>query len=115
MSSRDQPFSDRASVFWGTTALEQFARVPRQRQLSLQRSDALVGCGELVGLHAWVAFDHASIRHGRRLLRISAWRFHRKSVAWQTPVSAATTATGSADRRRATICRRTDDEYIPGM
>jgi hypothetical protein len=60
MSSRDQPFSDRASVFWGTTA-ERFARVPRQRQLSLQRSDALVGCGELVGLHAWDAFDHASI------------------------------------------------------
>ena len=42
MSSRDQPFSDRASAFWGhhRLSVEQFAPIPRQRQLSLQRSDA---------------------------------------------------------------------------
>lgn len=46
---------------------------------------------------------------------IRALRFQRNRVAWQIPVSAATEATGSPDRSRATICRRTDDEYIRGM
>ena len=46
---------------------------------------------------------------------ISAWRFHRHSVAWQMLVSAATTATGSPDRSRKTICRCTVAGYIRGM
>jgi hypothetical protein len=75
------------------------ARVPGQRQLSLELGDPFVGCGQLVGLHTRDAFDHARIGE--------AWRFHRNSLAWQIPVSAATTATGSPDRSRETICRRT--------
>jgi hypothetical protein len=63
MPSRDQPFSDRASVFWGHHRLpiEQLAGIPGQRQLGLQRRDAFVGCGQLVGLHARSAFDDAGV------------------------------------------------------
>ena len=54
MSSHDQPISDRASASRGTTALlvEQFARIPGQRQLGLQPGDTFVGSVQLVGLHA---------------------------------------------------------------
>ena len=40
MSSRDQPFSDRASTFWGHHRLlvEQLTGVTGQRQLGLQRA-----------------------------------------------------------------------------
>jgi len=34
------------------------------------------------------------------LASVSAWRFHRNSLAWQIPVSAATTATGYRFRRQ---------------
>ena len=53
-SSRDQPFSDRASAFWGHHRLlvEQLAGVQGQRQLGLERRDAPVGGRQFVGLHA---------------------------------------------------------------
>ena len=63
MSARDQPFSDRASAFWGHHRLlvEQLAGISGQRQLSFQRSDAFVGGGQLVGLHTGHALHNAGI------------------------------------------------------
>ena len=45
MSSRDQPFSDRASVFWGHHRLlvKELTGIAGQSELGLQRHDALVG------------------------------------------------------------------------
>ena len=75
MSARDQPFSDRASAFWGHHRLlvEQLAGVSSQCQLSLERSDALAGGGQFVGLHTGHALQTPA--------SMSAWRFHRNSVA----------------------------------
>ena len=66
MSSRDQPFSDRASVFWGHHRLlvEQLTGVAGQSQLGLQRRDALVGSCEFVGLHARDALNDSGIDEG---------------------------------------------------
>ena len=63
MSARDQPFSDRASAFWGHHRLlvEQLAGVSSQCQLSFERSDALAGGGQFVGLHTGHALDDAGI------------------------------------------------------
>jgi hypothetical protein len=109
MSSRDQPFSDRAPAFWGhhRPLIEQLAGIAGQRQLRLQLRDALVGGGQLVGLHTRDALDNSGIDE--------SLTFQRNRVAWQIPDSAATAATGSPDRSRATICRRTDDEYMRVM
>jgi hypothetical protein len=50
MSSRDQPFSDHTSVFWGHHRLlvEQLAGIPVQRQLGLQHRDTFVRCGHAI-------------------------------------------------------------------
>ena len=84
MASRDQPFSDRASVFWGHHRLlvEQLAGIAGQDELGLERRDALVGSREFVGLHARDALNDSVV--------------HRNKVAWQTPVSAATAANSPA-------------------
>ena len=60
---------------WGHHRLlvEQLAGVSSQCQLSFQRSDALAGGGQFVGLHTGHALHNAGIDE--------SWRFHRNSVA----------------------------------
>ncbi len=41
--------------------VEQLARIPGQRQLGLELGDALVGRGQLVGLHARGAVDDSRV------------------------------------------------------
>jgi len=45
---------------------------------------------------------------------IRAWSFLRNNVAGDLPVSAATSATASPERRRCEICRRTECGYDLG-
>src|SRR5271163_735292 len=63
MSPRDQSFNDRASAFWGhhRLSVEQLARVPGQRKLSLKLRDTFMGPSQLVGLHTWGALDDAGV------------------------------------------------------
>jgi hypothetical protein len=51
MSPRDQSFNDRASAFWGhhRLSVEQFARIPGQRELILKLRDTFMGRSQLVG------------------------------------------------------------------
>ncbi|RWA20899.1 hypothetical protein MELE44368_02800 [Mycolicibacterium elephantis DSM 44368] len=66
MPPRDQPFSDRASVFWGHHRLrvEQLARIAGQGQLGLERRDALVGGRQFIGLNAGDALDDSGVDEG---------------------------------------------------
>lgn len=66
MSSCDQPFSDRASAFWGHHRLfvEQLAGIAGQRQLGLECRNALVGGCEFVGLHTRGTLDDAGVDKG---------------------------------------------------
>jgi hypothetical protein len=63
MSSRDQSFSDRASVFWGHHRLlvEQVAGIAGQCQFGLELGDAFVGGGKFVGFHARGTFDDPGV------------------------------------------------------
>jgi hypothetical protein len=70
-----------------TVAIEQRARIPGQRQLSLKLSDPRVGSGQLVGLELGIP--------SRIPVSTSAWAFQRDSVGDEMPVSAAISATGS--------------------
>src|SRR5271154_6553193 len=63
MSSRDQSFNDRASAFWGhhRLSVEQLARIPGQRELSLKLRDTFTSRSQLVGLNTWGALDYAGV------------------------------------------------------
>lgn len=66
MSSRDQPFSDRASVFWGHHRLlvKEFTGIAGQSELGFQCRDTLVGSRQFVGLHARDALNDSGINQG---------------------------------------------------
>ena len=66
MPSRDQPFSDRASAFWGHHRLlvERIASIGGQGQLGLELRDVLVGGRQFVGLYARGALDDSGVDEG---------------------------------------------------
>ena len=109
MPSRDQPFSDRASAFWGHHRLvvEKLARIAGQGQLGLQRSDPSVGGRQLVGFHTRDALDYSGVDQRLAL--------PPKQGGLTNPAIDGYCATDSPERSRITICRRTEAGYIRGM
>ena len=86
MSSRDQPFSDRASAFWGHHRLlvEQLAGVAGQSELGLE-----------CAMRLWAAASSSASTLGVYSMTPAldeSLTFPAEQVAWQTPVSAATAA-----------------------
>jgi hypothetical protein len=105
MAPRDQPFDDRDLPFGTTTACS-------SNRAQASRVNANSASNAAIRRRAAASSSASTLGTPARIpASMSTCSFQRNKVAAEIPVSAATVATGSPERNRTQIWRRTDPGY----